>query len=162
MTDRLFMILVALAFFALAAVCGFVSNRRKSRIAASATWPSVVGAVLSNAIKIIRNGKYGGGVETYSVSLRYRYAVGSADYESSRIGWGTKYADVKPDIPEAFLRDHPAGQAIDVFYDPTNPAMAMVDPTGKRFGLIHVNMTLFMAWTLSLCGLLALGASALF
>ena len=162
MSDSLLMVIAALVCFAAAALCGFTSNRRQSRIAASATWPKVSGTVLSNEVKIINAGMGGGEVSlTYSVALRYRYAVSGTGYEGSRIGWGTKSADREPDIPKAFVREYPAGHAIDVFYDPANPAMAMIDPMGSRFGLVHVNLARVMAWTLSFCGLLALGASAL-
>jgi hypothetical protein len=162
MSDSLLMVITALVCFAAAGACGFTSSRRQSRIAASATWPTVSGTVMSNEVKTINAGMGGGEISlTYSINLLYRYVVGGTSYETSRIGWGTKSADRKPDIPEAFVRDYPAGHAIDVFYDPADPAMAMIDPTGSRFALVHVNLARVMAWTLGFCGLLALGFSAL-
>jgi uncharacterized protein DUF3592 len=160
MSDSLLMVIAALVCFAVAVICAFASNRRQSRIAASASWPKVGGTVLSNEVKLVGTGNTGEVARNYSVALRYGYTVAGTPYESSRIGWGTKSADRKPDIPQAFVRDYPAGHAIDVFYDPGNPAMAMIDPTG-RLGLVHVNLARVMAWTLGFCGLLALGASAL-
>lgn len=162
MSDSFLMVIGGLVLFAVSAVLALISNRRKSRIAASATWPSVSGTVLSNEVKTINAGMGGGEVSlTYSVNLRYRYAVGGTDYECSRIGWGTKSADREPDIPQAFVRDYPAGRAIEVFYDPADPAAAMIDPTGSRFRLVHVNLAGVMAWTLGFCGLLLLIFAAL-
>jgi hypothetical protein len=157
MSDSFLMVITALVCFAAAAVCAVISSRRQSRIAASATWPSVSGTILSNEVKVVGKSN----APTYSTDVRYRYLIGDENYESSRIGWGIKSADRDRDIPEAFVRDHPAGHAIAVFYDPADPATAMIDPTGKRFGLVHVNLAYVMAWTLGFCGLLALGASAL-
>lgn len=162
MSDSLLMVIGALVCFAIAAACGIASSRRQSRIAASANWPKAIGTVLSNEVKTINAGMGGGEVSlTYSVALRYRYAVAGTDYESGRIGWGTKSTDREPDIPRAFVRDYPAGHTIDVFHDPADPATAMIDPTGNRFRLVHVNLAYVMAWTLGFCGLLLLGASAL-
>lgn len=162
MSESLIMVIGALVLFAGAALCAFLSHRRQSRIAASAAWPKVSGTVLSNDVKTINAGMGGGEVSlTYSVSLRYRYEVAGSAYESSRIGWGTKSADRAPDIPQAFVRDFPAGHAIDVVYDPANPAMAMIDPAGTRFGLVHVNLARVMAWTFGFCGLLAVVFSVL-
>jgi hypothetical protein len=162
MSDSLLMVFGAVACFAVSALLALVSSRRRSRIAASADWPSVAGTVLSNKLHVIRSGGNPGDVSpTYSVALRYRYTVGQESFEGSRIGWGTKSADRKPDIPEAFLREYPEGHAIEIFYDPANPAMAMIDPSGKRFGLVHVNLARVMAWTLGFCGLLSLVFAAL-
>ena len=162
MSDSLMLVLAALACLAASAILALVSSQRRHRIAASANWPSVSGTVLSNKLHVIRSGGNPGDVSpTYSVALRYRYSVGPETYESSRIGWGAKSADRKPDIPETFLREYPEGHAIAVFYDPMNPAMAMIDPTGSRFGLVHVNLARVMAWTFALCGLLSLAFAAL-
>lgn len=155
------MVIGAGALFAVAALLAFISHRRKSRIAASAHWPAVKGTVLSNEVTVVGAGVRPGEVApTYSISLRYRYAVNGTTYESNRVGWGTKSADRKPDIPEAFVRDHPAGRSIHVFYDPADPGMAMIDPTG-RLGLVHVNMAGVMTWTLGFCGALLLIFAAL-
>lgn len=162
MSDRVLMAIAAVTCFAISAILALVSSRRRQRIAASAEWPSVDGTVLSNEVKTIRMADKTGAVSvTYSVNLRYRYTVGGPSYESSRIGWGTKSADRQPDIPEAFVRDHPPGSMLAVFYDPASPATAMIDPTGSRFGLVHVNLARVMAWTLALCGLLSLAFAAI-
>jgi hypothetical protein len=163
MSDSFVMVIGALMLFAASAILAIISNRRKARIAASATWPSVTGTVLSNAVKIVGAVDPGGGsrAPTYSVDLRYRYTAGGTDYESSRIGWGTKSADREIDIPQAFVGNYPPGHAIDVFYDPADPATAMIDPTGSRFRLVHVNFAGVMAWTLGFCGLLLLVFAAL-
>lgn len=163
MSDSFLMVIGAVVLFAVSAVLALISNRRKSRIAASATWPSVSGTVMSNAVKIVGAVDPGAGTRapTYSVDLHYRYTVDGSDYESHRIGWGTKSADREPDIPEAFVRNYPAGHAIDVFYDPADPATAMIDPTGSRFRLVHVNLAGVMAWTLGLLGVLMLIFAAL-
>lgn len=157
MSDSLIMVIGALVLFTVATLCAFISHRKQSRIAASAAWPKVSGTVLSNDLKTINAGMGGGEISlTYSVVLHYRYMVAGASYESSRIGWGTKSADRAPDIPQAFVRDYPAGHPIDVVYDPANPAMAMIDPAGTRFRLVHVNLARVMAWTFGFCGLLSL------
>ena len=162
MSDSLMLVIAAAACFLASAILALVSNSRRSRIAASANWPSVTGTVLSNKLHVIRSGGNPGDVSpTYSVALRYRYTVGQDSFEGSRIGWGTKSADRKPDIPEAFLREYPEGHAIEIFYDPANPATAMIDPTGIRFGLVHVNLARVMAWTLGFCGLLSLAFAAM-
>jgi hypothetical protein len=162
MDDSPVLALVALVCFVALTAFAVMSRRRRHKIAASANWPSVRGVVLSSRVETRRFGLDKLGVSAgCSVALLYRYTVDTMTYESGRIGWDAWSAALTLDVAEQFVRDHPPGRAITVHYDPDDPAIAMIDPTGARFGLAHANSAArALIWTFAACGVLALAYCA--
>jgi hypothetical protein len=114
--------------------------------------------VLSNQVE---TNSVGGKSRRYSLALRYRYTVGTMTYESSRLGWDADATDLPREAAERFVRDHPAGRAITVHYDPADPSIAMIDPTGAQFAPADAtNVVRATIWTFAACGALALAYCA--
>ena len=84
----------------------------------------------------------------YRAALQYNYRVGGKNYESSRIFWGGNEGGQKH--MSSVVETYPAGGSVRVFYDPKNPAEAVLDPiqnTGSRqlvlYALAMVTLGLF-------------------
>ncbi len=70
----------------------------------------------------------GGDGEEYRAQVVYRYTVGERSYTSDRIGASESWqADARG--PRRFVRDHPPGTRVLVYYDPANPDEAILDPS---------------------------------
>jgi len=72
---------------------------------------------------------------TYGYGIRYRYAVQGTDYESDRYAFGQSKSSDGHSRAQALTRRHPVGSYLTAYYDPANPAQAVVnrqiDPTMK-------------------------------
>ena len=76
----------------------------------SETWPSTEGTVIETQ---------------YTDGIAYEYEVDGEKYVSTRYTYGFTNVD------DAELRRwHPIGNTVKVFYDPTNPARAILRPIG--------------------------------
>ena len=65
--------------------------------------------------------------------MRYRYRVGAKEYQSNRIFWGGNEGREKH--MASVVASYRAGDKVRVYYDPQNPAEAVIDPvqnTGSR------------------------------
>ena len=84
----------------------------------------------------------------YRAALQYSYRVGGKDYQASRIFWGGNEGREKH--MASVVETYPAGSNVRVFYDPKNPAEAVLDPiqhTASRqlvlYALAMVTLGLF-------------------
>ena len=58
---------------------------------------------------------------SYSVRVKYSYAVKGSNYEGNTVGFGTISHNERSDAQEE-LKSYPKGKKIDVYYDPENPS----------------------------------------
>jgi Protein of unknown function (DUF3592) len=128
---------------AIGAVLYAVQFRQGLRADASKKWPRASGTVTASALE-----KAPGHRWRYRAALQYSYRVGGKDYQASRIFWGGNEGREKH--MTSVVETYPAGGAIRVFYDPKNPAEAVLDPiqnTGSRqlvlYALAMVTLGLF-------------------
>ena len=82
-------------------------------------WPRVTGEVV--AAELVHRPR---GVE---LRLRYRYVVGGREYVGERQAIGG-VAALEPDDAAPAVRRYRAGSAIGVYYDPADPAAAVLEP----------------------------------
>ena len=75
-----------------------------------------------------------GNVTETGVVIRYRYRVGDKDYEGdpAQIGGKSRAMGL---MAKALLKNFPEGKEVDVYYDPSNPARASLQPHDKS-GLV--------------------------
>jgi hypothetical protein len=113
---------------AIGAVVYAVQLRQGLRADASKKWPTAPGAVTASALEKSPEGRW-----RYRAALQYTYRVGGKDYQSNRIFWGGNEGRQKH--MTSVVETYPAGCKVRIYYDPKNPAEAVLDPiqnTGSR------------------------------
>src|SRR5437879_1404715 len=110
MTGMLFIVL-GCGFFAI-----WLVQRRKAQ--ATMTWPAVAGVVRESKLVYERDAE---GRNSPAASVSYSYAINGAPYYCNRIrvGGGGSYNQL--------LNRYRSGSAVQVFYDPGNPAAAVLE-----------------------------------
>jgi hypothetical protein len=107
--------------FAIGAVLYVAQFRQGLRADASKKWPTAPGTVISSALEQSPDNK-----RRYRAAVQYRYRVGK-DYQSSRVFWGGN--EGRKRHMASVVASYPAGATVPVYYDPQNPAEAVIDPT---------------------------------
>jgi hypothetical protein len=107
--------------FAIGAVLYVIQFRQGLRADASKKWPTAPGTVVSSALEQSPDHK-----RRYRAAMQYRYRVGGKDYQSNRIFWGGNEGRQKH--MTSVVASYPAGAQVPVYYDPQNPAEAVIDP----------------------------------
>jgi hypothetical protein len=107
--------------FAVGAFLYVVQFRQGLRADASKRWPTSPGMVLSSALEKSPENK-----RRYRAAVNYRYHVGGKDYESDRIFWGGN--EGRQNHMASVVASYPAHSKVAVYYDPQNPAEAVIDP----------------------------------
>jgi hypothetical protein len=104
-------------FFAWMTVRGIVMQAR------AADFPSTQGTVLDSRVETHHDNEDG---TSYTAKARYAYVVHGHRYESGKLRFGMTSGGRK--ASESFVRQHPPGSPVTVFYDPANPALALLEP----------------------------------
>ena len=119
----------------------FIASWRLSRRAAD--WPLVRGTVLSSGTERLKSSTTGRTTVTHAPTVEYGYRVNDVDYVSRQIKVGMAMSASESYAAGVAAR-YPEGAAIDVHYDPANPANAALEnPTGTRWFLLVIAAALF-------------------
>ena len=116
----------------------FVRGRRLAK--ASAAWPTVPGTITNSSVieelieekdnndsSVVRK------VRRYQVDLRYAYQLNRRDYVGTAGNWGWVPIYGLREPAEAAASRYETGQSVTVYYDPEQPAHAVLEP-GNRQG----------------------------
>lgn len=119
--------------FAIGVVIYVIQFRQGLRADASKKWPTASGTVTTSALEKSPDAR-----RRYRIELQYSYRVNGTDFQSNRIFWGGHEGREKQmaSVAEAY----PAGCKVRVYYDPRNPAEAVLDPvqnTGSRATVLY-------------------------
>jgi len=134
-----FVILAAVGYFGYAVVGSHLEQSRVAR-----TFQPVAAEVVSSALRTVSAGTGVNKPVSYRVDVQYRYTVDGREYRSRRyafMGAGiTDYAEAK-----RLAGKYPAGKHITAFYDPEQPAEAVLyrDPPGLPVGVMIFPFALF-------------------
>lgn len=161
---------LALALPVAAIVLGVVfavkSVALRQQSLASAKWPTVTGKILDSRIDtaIIDNStavedEESSGrrhlrqdEEVSTAAVRYAYRVGDKDYESTRLYIGRPVFYGGSAVAAAVAAKYQAGAQVPVYYNPDNPAQAVLEP----LNFANAKLALGAAAGFGSCGLLAL------
>jgi hypothetical protein len=129
----LFAFLVPAAAIALAGVLVWNYFDIRQRKAESANWPTVQGRITTaEVMEQVRTDEKGREDTNYLVDIRFAYKVGGRELHSAQQKWG--WDEVYPDRerPAAIVAKYSEGQAVPIYYDPTDPTVAVLEPTNRR------------------------------
>ncbi|MFM9996229.1 MAG: DUF3592 domain-containing protein [Phycisphaerales bacterium] len=126
---------------------GSASKVREQR--ASASWPGVQGTVVS--ARAIERRKRGG--PTFRPEIEYDYTVNGTVHRSDRYrvmhNWRTT------SLAEELVARHPPGAAVTVYYDPSDPARAVLSPGGAWGDTGTITLFRVIVWALAIGGWVA-------
>ena len=144
----LFAFLLPLVAFLGAWLCivSFVRARRQAN--ASVRWPTASGnittsTVVEERIEDKRRDDDSTGLQQkqlrytlrYRVDLRFAYRVGSRDFVGTNWGWGWTPIYGLRELAEKVTARYPKGQTVTVYYDPTQPDVAVLEPASRQGSL---------------------------
>jgi hypothetical protein len=138
---------VLIAFGVIAIVIGaipyIVQFRQGLRADASKKWPTASGTITASALERLPANKW-----RYRAAVQYSYRAAGKNYQASRVFWGGNEGRQKH--MASVIETYPAGAKVRVFYDPNDPAEAVLDPiqnTGSRqmvlYAMAMVTLGLF-------------------
>jgi hypothetical protein len=124
---------------------------RYLRAKQSAQWPQAKGVITVSRLEV----SYYRQRKAFRALIQYRYRVGDTSYSSAQLSFN-KYHAAPSAAWQGVLDTYPVGKPVDVFYDPQNPAFAILEP-GLNEGLgFAYHMVLFFIASFAAAFLIAL------
>lgn len=118
---------VAIPILVLGGLGFFLYKRNQQSMAyrqSTQAWQSTTGTVLMSSVQ---SGYSGGHHSTYPVVV-YQYEVSGQRYQSQRIKAGEQFINVRiAGQAEATVQKYPIGLTVTVYYNPSNPAEAVLE-----------------------------------
>ena len=119
--------------------------RQSKQTDASKTWPSVQGQVVGSHVQAgWSEDSDGDRHRSYSGEVTYTYPVNGQAYTSSQVSFGTKASHGKPEPAQAMVNAYPAGRGGPVYYNPGNPAEAVLERRAGGLGITFVMGLVFL------------------
>ncbi len=94
------------------------------RAAESQHWPFVEGSVIETSFKVIQDSEQ----SRFRPLVEYAYRVGGKDYRCNRIQWGGLLDLPSRSAAARVVGHYKAGKPIKVYYNPRQPAVAVLQP----------------------------------
>ncbi len=140
------------AGFALLAVALFLVwffRHAVRRAAESRHWPVVEGSVINTSLRVIQDSDK----HRFRPLVEYAYRVGTKDYRCSRIQWGGLVDLPSRSAAAKVVGHYQTGKPVKVYYNPHQPAVAVLQP-GHAAGIGNI---VIVAPFLALFGLFYVG-----
>ena len=99
-----------------------------SKQRASQDWPSVTGAVVNSYVEEYRDADQS---PSYYARVVYQYAVDGELYASQQVSFGIVKSYAGQNGASKALQAYPVGKEVTVYYDPADPAEAVLE---RRIG----------------------------
>jgi hypothetical protein len=100
-------------------------TRASTGAGAAASWPAVTGHITRTWLETGSTaGNRGLSHAIYTPRVAYDYQVGGKRYQSERLSLAQQHQEMARGAAEAALARYPVGGAVEVRYEPTNPAQA--------------------------------------
>ena len=78
----------------------------------------------------------------YRVAIRFSYQVAGREFHSGNWKWGWTAIYGSREKPTAIVAGYPVGKSVQVFYDPTEPATAVLEPANRQGSLVQLVFSL--------------------
>ena len=129
------------ACFGLVVLLFFLGAHRYSKRAAN--WPSVRGRIVSSATELFRETRDGRTTTMWRPAVEFAYEVHGHAYRSRQIKLNVEVSGSQSAAEKVVAR-YPAGNEVEVHYEPANPSNAALEnPTGATWILLVVALALF-------------------
>jgi len=143
--------IAAMILMAFGAVELFIGWQIHHNAAMSERWPTSDGIILASHLIELEGSA---NKKKYEAYVRYGYMVGGKTYTDDTINFKRHHVDVL-NIVSQVLKQYPVGMHVKVFYDPTEPGHAVLEP-GMPWkadiplfvGLVFFVFGLFYLWFL--------------
>ncbi|HPA71978.1 MAG TPA: DUF3592 domain-containing protein [Spirochaetota bacterium] len=120
-------------------------------------WPSTIGKVTASKVvqrtsqkSLRRNDESSQATLSYHPVVEYEYTVDDKKYSSDRLSLSVDQKS-SPQRLEPILKKYAPGTAVTVFYNPDNPADAVLEKANWLHWIFYVFGTIWLAvWTLAL------------
>jgi len=156
-----------IAFFLIFAVGGiafaFIGYNSMQKAKAAKAWPTVEGRITSSEVDSYwKRDRDSGSTRMHEAKIAYEYTVDGVSYESTKISFMSSSSSLRGQA-QAMVRKYPAGGTATVYYNPSNPQEAVLEPgaaggamifmaAGGIFALIGIFGSLFGNPTLTGAG----------
>lgn len=134
------------------------SIKDKKKAEASGAWPSTTGTVVESTIK--EHSSYDTDDHTqrttFSPYVKYTYTVMGTAYESHKLAFGAAQSGSYK-FAQDLIAAYPAGATVAVYYDPNNPAEAVLMRKSGSSKVMLILGIVFVAVSLCIGGIGAVG-----
>jgi hypothetical protein len=128
------LVLVALLFI-------FLALRASRQAGASKNWPATTGKIIASGIEPRRSSEGG---TTYVPVVQYQYVIDGRTYMGNRITFGNQVGYGWTNMAQKQVDQYPPGGNVAVFYNPNEPAMAVLERTGGASTKIYWGIAILM------------------
>lgn len=147
---------VAVPFLLVALFLGGIALRGRRKTRASQNWPSSMGRVLAAYVDARRSTSSGGTSTAYYPVVLYEYNVDGKPYQGQRISFGLEVGSGWRGQAEKKIASYPPGSMVEVFFNPQNPAEAVLEKTAPANRWLTVAVV-FILGALACTALFTLG-----
>ncbi len=145
-------LITTLPFVIIAIVFIYIWMRGRRTSSITRSWPTTMGRVLYSAVEARRSHSSHGGYSTsYYPSVVYEYQVNGQTYQSKTINPGMEVGLSFRGKVEEKAAKYPASGMVEVFYNPENPAQAVLEHSAMGntlMGWIALLILVILACTL--------------
>ena len=128
---------IAIGLALAALVLWALRGRRAATIARA--WPTTQGRIVSATLQARRTTTGGHGVAlNWFPDIRYEYEVAGTTYRGDRISAGLLVGSSFRGSVQRKLAQYPEGRMVQVFYNPTDPAQAMLETTAPGSNILLI------------------------
>lgn len=132
MTAGTIMYIMGGVFAALALIGAIGTARQFLKRGRSKTWPIAAGRITASEVKVETRTESGGGasrtVQMYGARIVYTYSVAGVTYEGHLVDWIDGVQTNFEGPARKVVGRYPVGQRVNVYYDPADPKMAILEP----------------------------------
>ena len=129
------LILVAVGLFYMGIALNSIVTLLKAvqKAGASQGWPTASGSIISSVIESHRQATSNKGTyrTIYEPKISYRYQANGQPYQSSRVNFDVTGGYNSREEAEDIAQKYTPGGAVTIFYNPEQPAEAVLERTGE-------------------------------
>ncbi len=113
---------------------GILQNARQSE-----SWPTTSGQIIYSDVRESRDNE---GTTSYYADIEFTYVVGDQRYTADKVSFGEYGSGTRRHAADIVAR-YPQGMAVTVYYDPTAPETAVLEPgvTWSSYLVLIIGMT---------------------